>query len=865
MYSFPDNTEAMINTHRNDKTFFPTRGIDTAMQVLNKFGIVICEGMSGTGKTTNAKEIMKLKSDNNQDCTMVALDDVRKWDEVVNAKWNMIILLDDFLGLNDEAFELRNNNIWWEKIYSCIKYGNVQVVMTSCTNTLRRHWRHLQKNKLFKDKYIVNFSSESLKLSIEEKTEILKRHCEKNNIFFCNTNSEENMVSEDILDPNVTVYISEERLIAMAASEPAIGFLQACFLFTTDRKNTRRGVNFINYASEILVSEFTDWSSSNLRTDKVQCCMFAYMLLKNGRIQLEQIDRNVLDNLSDIFGLPTQIHSQELKQALEELKDKYVMQDRDSESYTFKHQSIREAVINSFGKNFTRTVLELCDLNLINELIRTENYVPKCGEIVLHIQPYLYSLLVKRILHDRPVCLCIPHPAMEDPIFLESFMETVLSSYEYRIGIAKSCRDDFGIFVWACMYGRIHFIELLWEKSNPAFRDTGVLNYFCYGMSSSCKTDELRLSLHTLSEGLNWACKEGKTETVKWLTEHVDQFDQEHIGKSFLFSCIENRLNVVEHLLENKKFHVGYSYIIDGLRQACINGHQDVFEYLVNSRKEIQPEHLSEAFTVSCAANQNSMVELIMKISKQKNFKQSVHVSQNLENVTNLHIAAFIGNHKLFMKLVEMGLSISDRTRQNLSVLQFAILGYKQAGMLCVTMSNFSQMKIPTLAKFCDSWRKQKFGSVSDYEKIIEYLFESDKVTLIDLDFRVDNIGNTLAHYCVLHNSTSLVDTIYRKYRLLLSVPNNKDILPIEFGLFLGRHDICKVLFSIGQGIAKSSSFKSLLREGRKHHMRTYSWDDRRKPGILHHVDEKHNKVVFGSETEYDSMTKTEYLNVDSG
>lgn len=174
-------------------------------------------------------------------------------------------------------------------------------------------------------------------------------------------------------------------------------------------------------------------------------------------------------------------------------------------------------------------------------------------------------------------------------------------------------------------------------------------------------------------------------------------------------------------------------------------------------------------------------------------------------------------------------------------------------------------MKIPSLSKYFASCRNQKFGNVSDYARIIEYLLSVDEITLTDLDFRVDNIGNTLAHYCVIHNSTSLVDLIYKKYRILLSVPNNKNILPIEFGLFLGRNDICRVLFSIGQGIEKSSSFKSLIREGRKHHMRTYSWDDKRKPGILHHVDEKHNNVVFGSQTEYDSMTQTEFLNLDSG
>ncbi|KAJ8298953.1 hypothetical protein KUTeg_023013 [Tegillarca granosa] len=89
------------------------------------------------------------------------------------------------------------------------------------------------------------------------------------------------------------------------------------------------------------------------------------------------------------------------------------------------------------------------------------------------------------------------------------------------------------------------------------------------------------------------------------------------------------------------------------------------------------------------------------------------------------------------------------------------------------------------------------FGNVSEYSEIFLNLIQNKDCDITDLDMVVNNCGCTLAHYCVVYDSRSVIKTLIDVRPSLFYLQNKNNHKPIDLAVLLGRDEIFEMLYPI--------------------------------------------------------------------
>lgn len=366
--------QSLLQLHKEDQTFLSTKAIDAGLGFLDKYGIAIFTGKAGSGKTSNAKEVMKLMQDREEKVLVMKISDPTKWDSCVNPEVKSVVLLDDILGkTNVNESKLSADVDIWNTIFACIRKGDVKVLMTIRSNILSEALNDLGMSDLFKKEHIIDLSSKAFQLTNENKRDMFDRHCRANNITICEDENQENYKSDECLDKCVEVKLSDFTVKDIIFSDPFFGFPQSCFMFCRERKYTQLGACYFNHPTESMVQQLEKMRRFGDRNERISFCLLVYVLL-NDSVHLDNLNMCMVNRITDGLRLEHEVKRFDLDDAVKDLRFTYLIQVGQSDIFEFRHQTVLEAVAIACANQIPNLVLELCSMDFIHEFIRTQGY-----------------------------------------------------------------------------------------------------------------------------------------------------------------------------------------------------------------------------------------------------------------------------------------------------------------------------------------------------------------------------------------------------------------------------------------------------------------------------------------------------------
>ncbi|CAC5399753.1 unnamed protein product [Mytilus coruscus] len=401
----------MINNHLKDRNFVATAAVKECLGELIKHQVMIITGEQGCGKTKIGLEILSKCHQLNENCDVIILSnltEIRKAIATENSENGIVLLMDDVFGKTKCTYDEDKHELSLDILNAYVNGGNLTVIFIMRTQIFQCIQHLINSHSLFQDHFHVNLNSENYKLKTTERMTILFDYCKRNKIEFCKESSKERFEDEGILNKSTTVFLHLSKLTKIIDSDPEIGFLKACVLFTTRRQFTRLGLQLFMYPTMDMISKIDSLRAlgrTNIN-DRLSFVILVYILLNDNclarnNVNLEKI--RAIDH--SCYGTGSLIHTIiSIWDTLDDLNGVYLTYNAESTNYVYKHKNIVQCVLLSFGKIATEEVIPLIDISFIENIVKLENYIAKEEEVCLIVSQRLYRCLthrLKQLLKDK--------------------------------------------------------------------------------------------------------------------------------------------------------------------------------------------------------------------------------------------------------------------------------------------------------------------------------------------------------------------------------------------------------------------------------------------------------------------------------
>ncbi|XP_062589885.1 uncharacterized protein LOC134251480 [Saccostrea cucullata] len=842
-----ENTKAVLEAHKLQKVNKRTSGVQNTIEKLKESHIAILTGRAGSGKTTTAYQVMCEMSDPSIESpyTPVLIKLPEQWVKVINPNYRYLVFLDDVIGLTNldkGAVEKWRNQL--DVMIACAKTRDVLVLIGLRRNILDEAKDHFMHVNL--DDNIVDLSSVD-NFTIKDKAEMLAMY-EGN----CNFKASE-LYGEEFTQYsrenglNAVYRLSDREKEAILFINPFYGFPLTCFQFFSRRDFFQLGPCFFKQPDKKLFDAVENMrrAKGGSAFEKVKYCVLCYVFI-HGSIEPFGINGNLFKGISEKMKI-SDVLDIDIKDAISDLSGFFLAKSEIDGLYKFCHETVLETILVSFGQLAPDVVIKHCSTENMHELICTENYKSKPGEVVLKIPKQYFKDLRQRILNDIGDCepdefmnvntlnisLIMYYPVLCDPEFVSFFFNCNFPSYEYE--------SLFLILTEPFIRGKndVILIELL-ERFGPQ-HDTL--------QKSDLKKDSLKNEIiETKNENEESKACPDKTNLRK-STIRIPKFE---ISKMVLertlreFCNFEMRTSVMSILHYIQKYHILHS-VLD----------------LINIRTNLTVLHF-------CVLH--GWEDIVDKILKIRSPTKTVH------NWSCTHLAAFAGRSVILQKFINFGEDYTEKTLDGFTWLQTALLGLRYGPC---------RVRMPLLNATTDipfyMFMGMIFPGSEEYMNVIN-IFETKSVQHIkdDILMKVDEYENSIVHYLVIHNYIDILNLLL-KYNKNIAFGRNRSDLPtaLHVAVYLGRPEIVRLLWNMGVRSSDNElSCKGTLESGEMFSGKTMSFDVfiSRSEGSKCKVketcwnDEKNEfpemklktielvKVVFGNANEFQSVR--DFLNV---
>ncbi|XP_062619977.1 uncharacterized protein LOC134281557 [Saccostrea cucullata] len=753
-----ENTNAVLMAHRQ-KVIIRTTGVQTTINKLRESHIVILTGKGGTGKTTTAYQIMCEMSDPSLESpyTPVLIKYPNQWDKIINSSYRYIVYLDDIFGLtNLDTGAVEKWQYLLDMIFSCAKVGNIRVLIGLRKNILDEV-RICCAHAILQDENIVDISSVE-NFTMKDKADMLDAY-EKSCSFKVSEQSGD-LFSDYTKKNGFNAFykFSEYQKMVMLNANPYYGFPLTCFQFFSRRDFFQLGPSYFHHPDERLFQVIEDMRRSKCgkRLEKVKYCVLCYVFI-NGMIDTINISETMLKNICkklmivDTFLI-------DIKDALNDLNGLFLSHVT-NHRYAFSHESILETVMVSFGQIAPEIVIKHCSRRKLRELIRTQNYKPRLGEVVLKISRHYYEELAQRLLRGdngdseevKNISLVafniIQYPGCNDSEFVSVFCNRKMSD---RLSLLFHCVFE-DVILYSFFKNTVLLQELL-ERYGPHHNSP----------TSHMKEPNFQISVQQIEN------------VLKDVFVHYDKL----------------ALSIILTYICRYRNHPCVTYVpcLRGLLHMKIHGSLTVLHHC----------------TIHGWAD---LVEVILQMHKP---------TKTNHNWSVLHLAAYAGRPLLLKRFIDLGVDMTERTSEGFSVLQAALLGVRY-GNQDISFPSHTANYVSFSNEFAII--SLSFPESKEFETSINMLLTKPAEDIrSDLSMIVDEFKNNIVHYLVMHNYSDILDCLLKYGKEFLS-HRNSSALPtaLHTGVYLGRREIVEKLWKLGLHPQDSElSLKETLRNGEK-------------------------------------------------
>ncbi|XP_048749692.2 uncharacterized protein LOC125661662 isoform X2 [Ostrea edulis] len=797
-----ENTEAVLLAHKSRPVYTKTSAVDVTIEKLKDDHIAILTGKGGTGKTTTAYQVMCEMSGDSLESPYipVLVKYPEEWNKAINPKHRYVVYIDDFLGytnLDVGAVEKWKNQL--DVIFSCAKTGNVVTMLGMRQNVLEEA-RKFCVHEILQEEKCIDFSS---KYTItEEEKEYMLRAFEEHYTFKASDLCGENFTEFARKNGEDAIYtLTDHDRRVMKSANPYFGFPLTCCQFFSRREFFQLGTSYFKHPNEKLLSAIESMRKSKLLPEKMKYCVLTYVFLL-GNIDTKNLREDVFKDVFEKVRISEDINDADISDAIEDLVGVYLSAETTkTEVYKFSHETVLESVLISFGKLAPEIVIKQCRKWQLDELIRTQNYEPKPGEVVLKIARRYYGDLAQKLLHEDPAYNLLQagegvmmvamdilrHPLSDDVEFVSVLlgsdasekMSEILSEIWKMLRYSDKENDRQDILLCELLdrygphtdpgvqvthdsnHGNVETTEPLSEEPGTSTQPSGVIGLFKTQM-----TQMLSMLLTT-----------SQTQTPPTAPIPQVPIEQVEVPQKPIFVISVEEFK--EFLFLNFSNGTGKCYLLSIMKYFR---KFSSLHYLLTDHG-VGPLGLS---LLHCCVlhGWEDLVDLILEFHTPTKTKWKFWSCS--------HLAAYAGRLSLLEKFVRLGQDLSERTGDGYSVLQTAILGLRCGpGAVYYPSSSIDtgfqfQLLLP-------------FPELADFTKVITFLLQSGEHIDRNVADPVDNFGNNIVHYLAIHDYKDILNLFLDLNKDIVFHRGNTELpTTLHVAVYLGRPELVKALWEAG-------------------------------------------------------------------
>ncbi|XP_052076432.1 uncharacterized protein LOC127714418 isoform X2 [Mytilus californianus] len=390
------NTKREIESHDEDKTYVKTSAVTAATELLHSNNLLIIFGRAGSGKTSMALEIASLFHANGYIIMKLEQNLAKDFKTYFISKNKQLIIFEDLLGKADIRYIKDIHSNLLEVLKPHVLNGVSKFIITVRSYKSEDEEEIATYHQLLSEARVVNLNG-SFILSDLEKQNILEMHAKHfgRDISICEIES-------------------------IIATNSYLGFPQACRLFCSFEKFFKMGHAFFTSPTEELQKEISFLKLSgytNIDSAIQYCVLVSLMLDSAGKgsfsenicsaahesndpfNKVKNINRYAIEYLyQSLFSKEVMITLDDVHEICKNLSDKYIKNDINSNTYTFQHVTVFEAVLSSYWHPKTmEDVIRYFQVNILAEYVRPFDSIVKDNKKYVFVPIGECTHLVKKM------------------------------------------------------------------------------------------------------------------------------------------------------------------------------------------------------------------------------------------------------------------------------------------------------------------------------------------------------------------------------------------------------------------------------------------------------------------------------------
>ncbi|CAG2192511.1 unnamed protein product [Mytilus edulis] len=389
-----NQTHMAIDCHMQEETFVETNAVRKCVDWMDRKDVFIIIGGEGSGKSRIGLEILRQFGLTDEDFDLFKVMDFRQVMDIITDERKTVMLLDGVLPTKGCSHKKMINYDILDLLHARLCKGDVKLIFTLDSSNSNSSKGLLASHRLFENCCKINLSSDRFSMSEDEKANLLFNFCKRYNVGLTwDTQGYEGDSKEFYLDGR-TIY-------DIAKTDPFIGYPKACFMFTSDKRFLKLGINFFKHPDQSLIDEINslrDCTDINLEMN-ISYALLVYTLLNTSSFDVNRIEISKLETIIESCGncQRRRLFDSKVKKIAEQIDGRFLKQDTQTRVYHFKHPMINEAIAISYFEVNPSAVISVLNFDFIIDLIRLERDDLEKQKINLIVAKDMFGYLTKRL------------------------------------------------------------------------------------------------------------------------------------------------------------------------------------------------------------------------------------------------------------------------------------------------------------------------------------------------------------------------------------------------------------------------------------------------------------------------------------